>query len=164
MLGRMQREIEAAAPTRPLMSVRTMSDVLKQAMWVPRTGAALLMLFGTMAVIRAVGGCYSVTAFLVTQRQREIGIRVALGATPANILFPVVRRTFIPTLVGMGLGLAVSYFGARLVGSLLIGVTPTDAKSFGSAVVVLAVAAGAASLLPALSAIRLDPATVLRRD
>src|SRR5260370_7044058 len=130
MLGRMQREIEAAAPTRPLMSVRTMSDVLKQAMWVPRTGAALLMLFGTMALILAVVGTYSVTAFLGTQRQREIGIRVALGAPPANILFPVVRRTFIPTLVGMGLGLAVSYFGARPVGSPLIGRTPTDPTRF----------------------------------
>jgi predicted permease len=164
MLGTIQREIQAADPNLPLVKARTMSDVLKQAMWVPRTGAALLMLFGTMALILAVVGTYSVTAFLVTQRQREIGIRVALGATPANILFPVVRRTFMPTLVGMGLGLAVSYFGARLVGSLLIGVTPTDAKSFGSAVVVLAVAAGAASLLPALSAMRLDPARVLRRD
>jgi putative ABC transport system permease protein len=164
MLGTIQREIQEADPNLPLIKVRAMSDVLTQAMWVPRTGAALLMLFGAMALILGVVGTYGVTAFFATQRQREMGIRVALGATPANILFLVTRRTLIPTLAGMGLGLAASYFGARLVGSLLIGVAPTDAKSFGSAVVVLAAAAGAASLLPALSAMRLDPARMLRRD
>ena len=164
MLGTIQREIQAADPNLPLINVRTMSDVLTQAMWVPRTGAALLTLFGAMALILAVVGTYGVTAFFVTQRRREVGIRVALGATPANILFRVMLRTFIPTLVGMGLGLAASYFGARLVGSLLIGVAPNDAKSFGSAVAVLATAAGAASLLPALSAMRLDSARVLRLD
>src|SRR5260370_40466279 len=112
MLGTIQREIQAADPNLPLVNVRTMSDVLTQAMWVPRTGAALLTLFGAMALILAVVGTYGVTAFFVTQRRREIGVRVALGATPANILFRVMRQTFIPTLVGVGLGLAASYFGA----------------------------------------------------
>src|SRR5260370_13335031 len=130
MLGTIQREIQAADPNLPLVNVRTMSDVLTQAMGVPRTGAALLTLFGAMALILAVVGTYGVTAFFVTQRRREIGVRVALGATPANILFRVMRQTFIPTLVGVGLGLAASYFGARLCGSLLIGLAPTHVTSF----------------------------------
>jgi predicted permease len=164
MLPTIQREIQAADPKLPLIKVRTMADVLTQAMWVPRTGAALLMLFGVIALLLAVVGIYGVTAFFVAQRRYEIGIRVALGATSSDILLPIMRRTFTPTLVGVALGLAASYFGARFVGSLLIGVAPTDAQSFVSAVVVLAAAAATASLLPALAAMRLDPARVLRRD
>jgi hypothetical protein len=164
MLDAIQREVQAADPNLPLINARTMSDVMTQAMWVPRTGAALLVLFGAMALVLAAVGTYGVTRVFVTQRRREIGIRVALGATPANILSRVMLQTFMPALAGVGLGIAAAYSGARLVGSLLIGVAPTDAKSFGSAVVVLAAAAGAASLLPALSAMRLDPARLLRLD
>ena len=164
MLGAIKREVQAADPNLPLINVRTMSDVLTQAMWVPRTGAALLVLFGAMALVLAAVGTYGVTRVFVTLRRREIGIRLALGATPANILSRVMLRTFMPALAGVGLGLAAAYLGARLVGSLLIGVAPTDATSFGSAVMVLAAAAGAASLLPALSAMRLDPARLLRLD
>ncbi len=164
MLGTIRREIQAVDPNLPLVNVRTMSDVLTQAMWVPRAGAALLLLFGAMALILATVGTYGVTSFFVTQRQHEIGIRMALGATPVNILSRVMRRTFLPALAGAGVGLGAAFLGARLVESLLIAVPPTDAKSFGSAVVVLAAAAAAASLLPALSAMRFDPARLLRLD
>ena len=164
ILGEIKREVQAADPNLPLINVRTMSEVMTQAMWVPRTGAALLVLFGAMALVLAAVGTYGVTRVFVALRRREIGIRVALGATPANILSRVMLRTFMPALAGVGLGLAAAYLGAQLVGSLLFGVAPTDATSFGSAVVVLALAAGAASLLPALSAMRLDPARLLRLD
>ena len=164
LLDAIQKEVQAADPDLPLTHVRTMSDVMTQAMWVPRTGAALLALFGAMALVLAAVGTYGVTRVFVARRRREIGIRVALGATPAKILSRVMLQTFMPALTGVGLGLAVAYFGARLIGSLLIGVAPTDVKSFGGAVVVLAAAAGAASLLPALSAMKLDPARLLRLD
>ena len=164
LLPTIQREIQAADPNLPLLKVRTMSEVLTQSMWVPRTGAALLMLFGVVALILAAVGTYGVSAFFVSQRRREIGIRVALGATPANILMPIARRTFTPTVVGVVLGLVASYLGARFVASLLIGVAPTDTRTFALAVVVLTAAAAAASVLPALSALRREPARILRQD
>jgi predicted permease len=164
LLPAIQTEIQGADPNLPLIKARTMSDVLRDAMWVPRTGAALLLAFGSTALGLAVIGIYGVTAFFVRQRQREIGIRLALGATEANILFVVVRRILAPTAVGLVLGLVASYLGGRLVASLLIGVGPTDPKSFAAAVVVLSTAAGTASVLPALAAMRMDPAPVLRRE
>jgi ABC-type antimicrobial peptide transport system permease subunit len=164
MLQTIQKEVQAADPNLPLINARTMTDVLSAAMWVPRAGAALLLLFGSIALSLAVIGIYGVTAFFVRQRRREIGIRLALGATGANIVWLVVRRTFAPTVVGLGLGLAASYFGGRLVASLLIGVGATDPTSFATAVVVLAVAVGAASLLPAVVALRVAPAPILRRE
>ena len=159
-----QREIQAADPNLPLIAARTMSDVVAQAMWVPRTGAALLALFGAMALILAATGIYGVTAFFVTQRRREIGIRLAMGAPATTILRSVVSRTFVPTAVGIAIGLAASYAGARLVGGLLIGVSPTDARSFVSAVVALSAVATAAAMVPALAIMRQDPARVLGRE
>jgi putative ABC transport system permease protein len=164
MLQTIQKEVHAADPNLPLINARTMTDVLNAAMWVPRTGAALLLLFGSIALSLAVIGIYGVTAFVVRQRRREIGIRVALGATAGNILWLVVRRTFTPTVVGLLLGLAASYFGGRLVASLLIGVGPADPTSYATAVVVLVAAAGAASLLPAIVALRVAPAPILRLE
>jgi predicted permease len=164
LLPAIQAEIQASDPNLPLIKARTMSDVLRDAMWVPRTGAALLLAFGSIALSLAVIGIYGVTAFFLRQRRREIGIRLALGATAANILFMVVRRILAPTAIGLVLGLVASYLGGRLVASLLIGVGPTDPKSFATAVVVLAVAAAAACVLPAFAAMRMDPALVLRRE
>jgi putative ABC transport system permease protein len=164
MLQTIQKEIQAVDSNLPLINARTMSDVLNDAMWVPRTGAALLLMFGSIGLSLAVIGIYGVTAFFVRQRRREIGIRLALGATTANIVWLVVRRGLAPTMAGLVFGLAASFFGARLVASLLIGVSPRDPTSFATAVLVLAAAAGAASVLPALVAMRVDPAPILRRE
>lgn len=164
MLQTIQREIQAVDPNLPLINVRTMSDVLDAAMWVPRTGAALLLLFGAIALSLAVVGIYGVTAFFVRQRRREIGIRLALGASAANVVWLLVRRTLAPTVVGFLLGLAASSVGGRLVASLLIGVSPTDPKSFATAVLALAAAAGAASVLPAVAAMRVDIVPILRQE
>jgi putative ABC transport system permease protein len=164
MLQTIQKEIQAVDPNLPVINARTMSDVLSGAMWVPRTGAALLLVFGSIALSLAVIGIYGVTAFFVRQRRREIGIRLALGATTANIVWLVVRRGFAPTVVGLALGIGASFFGGRHVASLLIGVGPRDPTSFATAVVVLAAAAGAASILPAVVAMRVDPAPILRRE
>jgi predicted permease len=164
MLATIQREIQAADPNLPLIKARTMSDVLDAAMWVPRTGAALLLLFGAIALSLAVVGIYGVTAFFVRQRRREIGIRLALGASMARITWLVVRRTMVPTLVGFVLGLIASSVGGQLFGSLLIGINPTDPRSFAIALATLAAAAAAASVVPAFAAMRLDLIPILRRE
>jgi predicted permease len=164
MLPTIQREIQETDPNLPLINARSMSDVLRTAMWVPRTGAALLLLFGSIALSLAVIGIYGVTAFFVRQRRREIGIRLALGATTADIVSLVMGRAFTPTLAGLVLGLVASWFGRQLVTGLLIGVTPTDPTSFVTAIAVLVAAACAASLLPAIVATRVHPAPTLRQE
>ena len=164
LLPAIQAEIQAADPNLPVITARTMSDVVRDAMWVPRTGAALLLAFGFIALSLAVIGIYGVTAFFLRQRRREIGIRLALGATAADILSMVVRRILAPTAIGLAVGLVASYLGGRLVASLLIGIGPADPRSFAAAGVVLAAAAAAACALPVVAAIRMDPAPVLRRE
>ena len=156
--------IHAADPSLPLVNVRTMSDVLSGAMWAPRTGSALLALFGAMALILAVVGTYGITAFLVRQRQREIGIRLALGSRRASVLVSVMRWTLLPALAGIACGITVVLIGGKQIAGLLIGVAASDPLSFGAATGLFSVAAAAASLVPALAAARLEPARVLRRD
>src|SRR5262249_53751647 len=100
----------------------------------------------------------------VRQRQREIGIRLALGARRTNVLLSVMRWTLLPALAGIGCGVAVVLLGGRFIATLLIGVAPADFMSFAVATGLFSVAAAAASLLPAVAAARLEPARVLRRD
>jgi predicted permease len=164
LLPAIERQIHAADPSLPLVDARTMSDVLTGAMWAPRTGSALLAMFGAIALILAVVGNYGITAFLVRQRQREIGIRLALGARRTNVLLSVVRWTLLPALIGIACGIAAVLLGGRLIAALLIGVTPGDPLSFVVATGLFSAAAAAASLLPAVGAARLEPARVLRRD
>jgi predicted permease len=159
-----EQGIRAVDPNLPLLSVRTMSEVMEKAMWVPRTGSALLMLFGAMSLTLAAIGIYGVTAFFVRQQVRDIAIRTALGASRFAILVPLMRWTFAPTLAGIALGLIVATLIGRLLGNFLIGIAPTDIASFASASSILGLVAAAASVLPALGATRLDPSSVLRGD
>jgi predicted permease len=163
-LPAIEKKIHAADPSLPLVNARTMSEVLTGSMSAPRTGSALLVVFGAIALILAVVGTYGITAFLVRQRQREIGIRLALGARRANLLLSVMRWTLVPALAGIGCGVAAVLLGGRFIATLLIGVAPGDPLSFAVATGLFAVAAAAASLLPAFGASRLEPARVLRRD
>ena len=102
LLSAIEQGIRAVDPNLPLLSIRTMSDVMEKAMWVPRTGSALLMLFGAMSLTLAAIGIYGVTAFFVRQQLREIAIRTALGASRLAILVPLMRWTFAPTLSALG--------------------------------------------------------------
>ena len=163
-LPAIERQIHAADPSLPLVNARTMSEVLTGAMWAPRAGSALLAVFGAIALILAVVGTYGITAFLVRQRQREIGIRLALGATRTNVLLSVMRWTLFPALGGIACGIVAVWISGRLIATLLIGVAPRDPLSFAVATGLFSVAAAVASLLPAVGAARLEPARVLRRD
>jgi hypothetical protein len=163
-LPAIERQIRAADPSLPLIDARTMSEVLAGAMWAPRTGSALLAVFGAIALILAVVGTYGIMAFLVRQRQREIGIRLALGARRTNVLLSVARWTLLPALAGIACGIAAVLLGGRLLATLLIGVAPGDPLSFAVATGLFSLAAAAASLLPAVGAVRVEPARVLRRD
>jgi putative ABC transport system permease protein len=109
-------------------------------------------------------GIYGVMAYSVSQRTRELGIRMALGASRADVLRLVVVQAARLTLVGVVTGLAASIAASRLIASLLYGVSPTDIVTFVAVPVLLAASALAASYLPALRATRIDPMVALRYE
>ena len=123
----------------------------------------LLAVFGLLAVTLTTIGVYGVTAYSVTQRRREIGIRMALGAAHADVLRMVMRHGLKLTVLGVAAGLAAAFGVTRLIASLLY-VSPTDGVTFAAISVLLAAVAMLASLLPARRATRVDPLVALRQE
>jgi ABC-type antimicrobial peptide transport system permease subunit len=107
---------------------------------------------------------YGVIAFTASQRRREIGLRMALGASSRSVMTLIMRDGLLLTAVGVGLGVGVALVGGIALRSLLIGIGPADPVSFGGAVLVLLLVGAAASYVPARSAVRVDPSTALRSE
>ena len=120
--------------------------------------------FGLLALVLAAVGIYGVTAYTTRQRTHEIGIRMALGAGKQDVLRLLLGQGLRLTLVGVGLGLAVSFALTRYLGTLLLGVTSTDALTFSSVVILLCAVALLACFIPALRAMRLHPMVALRNQ
>jgi predicted permease len=146
----------------PVFQVRTLKDVYDKS--IARTSFALVMLAiaGAMALLLGVVGIYGVIAYAVSQRTREIGIRMALGAPAAGLQRMFVRHGLILAGVGAGLGLAAAAGLTRLVGSLLFGVRALDPMTYAAVAVLLIAAAALASYLPARRATAVDPMEALR--
>jgi putative ABC transport system permease protein len=155
------REIDPALPVR---DVRTMEQVLGTALAPARWSSALLLTFAGVALVIAVLGVFGVLSFVVTQRTRELGIRIALGATPARVRWLVVARGLALTLSGLLLGGVGAVWLTRFMGALLYGVTATDAMTYAGVAAVLVVASVLASYLPARRATRVDPILALRAE
>ena len=151
-------------PNLPLFDVRTVEEHRSMAALVPRIGGTVLGVFGGLALLLAVTGLYSVVAGAVTLRTREIGVRVALGATRGSIVRLVVQQGVRLTAAGIAIGAALSAAAAFALRSQLMGVAPIDPLSFGATTVLLGGVALLACLVPALRAARLDPVRALRRD
>jgi ABC-type antimicrobial peptide transport system permease subunit len=124
----------------------------------------MLAVLGVVALVLAATGLYSVTAYSVAQRTREIGLRMALGARPTDVLVLVVRRGMRLTLAGVAIGVAVALAVTRLAASLLVHVSATDPLVFIAASLFLAAVALAANYLPARRATRIDPIQALRSE
>jgi ABC-type antimicrobial peptide transport system permease subunit len=124
----------------------------------------LLTIFAGIAIALASIGLYGVMSYLVSQRTREMGIRMALGAQRRDVLQLVIRRGMLLTMVGLGLGLAGSFGLTRLISSLLFGVSATDIGTFGAVSSLLFVIALLACWLPARRASRVDPIVALRAE
>jgi putative ABC transport system permease protein len=151
-------------PELPMYDVRSMAEHLRRglAFIFLHIGAALALAFGLLGLAEAVVGLYGVVSYSVAQRTREIGIRVALGARPADVVRDIVRQGLALTIAGLATGGVLAYVVTRPLGSLLIGVGPTDAVSYTLAALSLGGCALIASLVPAWRAARLAPVAALR--
>jgi predicted permease len=149
-------------PDLPVGRVSTMDAIARDSTGSRRFPMMLLGAFGIVALALAVVGVYGVVSYLVAQRTREIGIRVALGARRAQVLRLVVTGAMRPVAAGLVLGAAGAFFASRLLGTLLFGVSPGDPGVIAGIAALLAVAAVAASLVPGARATRVDPITVLK--
>ena len=124
----------------------------------------VLLTFAAIAVALSVIGVYGVLAYLVGQRRREIGLRLAIGASPADVVWLFVREGAVLTLVGLGAGLAGALAAGRWISTLLFGVTPADPVTLAIVVCALAGAAACATYVPARRAAGVDPSEALRAE
>ncbi|HEY3939951.1 MAG TPA: ABC transporter permease [Bryobacteraceae bacterium] len=148
----------------PVVDVLTMDDYMELEVRARRQQMLVLAVFAALAVFLAALGIYGVLAYSVTQRRREIGVRMALGADGKSVVGMVLRHGFRVTLLGITTGIAVAFAGTRWMASLLFGVRPQDPLTFGSVAAVLAFVALFACLGPALGAARVDPVRVLHEE
>jgi putative ABC transport system permease protein len=160
----MRRAVKDVDPTLTLWDVRTMDALLGAPLAEPRFSAFLLTAFGAVALILAAVGLYGVMASAVREQTREIGIRIAVGATPANIRRAVVRQALAIAAAGSCAGLAASLATTRVLRTLLFNVSPADPATLASVCVLLLIIAALAAYLPAYRATRVDPVHALRAD
>jgi predicted permease len=151
-------------PLQPITAIFTFDDSLNRALARPRLLAVLLLALSGVGLVLGVVGIYGMLAFLVQQRRRDIGVRLALGARPADVRNLFVRQGLAMAVLGVALGLAAATALTRLMTDVLYGVGPYDPATLGAVALTMLVAATLASWVPAARAARLDPVTTLRAD
>ena len=159
-----RRAVAGLDPSLALYDVTTMENVVGDTRAATRFYTTLLSIFSGVALLLAAIGLYGVVAYTASQRTREIGIRIALGAEADDVTGMVIRQGVRPALLGIAVGLVASWFGARMLGSLLFGVTWQDPVTLVGVVGMLLVVTGLATLLPARRAARIHPSSALRAD
>jgi predicted permease len=164
LVAAVQRELRALDPNLPIFRIGTLAAQLSNSLMPQRLAAALVTAFGAIALLLAAIGLYGVMAYTVSQRTREIGIRMALGAQARDVLRLVVRQGMFIALFGVLLGLAAALALTRLMTSLLFGVSATDPLTFGVIALLLALVALLACYIPARRATQVDPLTALRYE
>jgi putative ABC transport system permease protein len=148
----------------PVYDAFTLESMVDRALGQPRFYVLLLTIFAALAVVLAVVGIYGVIAYTVQQRTREIGIRIALGASRERVVAMVVRRGLMLALAGITLGSAAAYAVSRVLQSLLYGVGARDPITFIAVAALLGVVAVLASWVPARRAARVDPLAAMRAE
>jgi len=158
------KAIHETGPDLPVVDVMSMSDVIAQSVSPQRFNMLLLASFAGLALILAAVGIYSVLSYTVRRRVREIGIRVALGASNNDVIRMVLTDGLKPTLLGVALGLAAALALSRVIASLIFGVRATDPLTFAAVALLLLVVGIFATIIPAYRATRIEPARILREE
>ena len=159
-----QREIRSLDPNQPLSDVRTMDQVMSE--WVSRSrfNTLLLGLFAGLATLLSAVGIFGVMNYSVALRTRELGLRLAIGAQPRQVLLLVLRQGLLLTVFGVLLGLAAAFALTRLLSGLLFGVEAVDVTTFTTISFLLVIVSLLACYLPARRAMRIDPLQALRYE
>jgi len=144
--------------------MKPMEQIMDESLWQPRLWGVLLLVFAALALALAAIGIYGVMSYMVSQRTREIGIRMALGAERSEVLGMVIRRGLGLVSAGSAAGLAAALLLSRLIQTMLFGVSATDPLTFVAVPLFLAMVALAACYLPARRVLGLDPAQSLRQE
>jgi predicted permease len=164
LLADMRRELLALEPTLVFMGNSTMEQNVGTSLMPARVGAMLAIAFGGLGTLLAAIGLYGVIAFSVARRTREIGVRMAIGANPRDVLAMVMRQGFSIVLIGLIAGSLLAAGAASALRGVLYGITPFDPIAWGLAMTAMIAAAGFANLIPARRAMRVDPMTALRTE
>jgi putative ABC transport system permease protein len=156
--------VQSVDPDQPVFRVRTMDEILAQARWPYRVFGSMFTIFALIALALSAVGIYAVTAYSVTQRRQEIGVRMALGARPRQVWWLILRRGLVQLAIGLTLGLALAWPASRVLQSLIVQIPAHDPVTFSVTIAVLILITMAACLIPARRATRLDPLTALRTE
>ena len=164
LVGAIRSEVQAIDRRVPLFAVKTMAEHKTYALWAPDMAASFSLAFGVLAILLSAVGLYSVMAYVVSQRTREVGIRMALGANRVHVLKMITRQGMQLAAVGVGIGLLLALALAQVLSSLLIGVSGYDLPTFIVVPVLLVAVALLACYLPARRATKVDPLVALRYE
>jgi ABC-type antimicrobial peptide transport system permease subunit len=164
LLPAVREIVRAADPEQPISDVRTMEDVLAGETATRRAQLHILVTLAGIALLLSGIGVYGLLAYMVSQRSREIGIRMALGGAPAGVARMIVRQGMTLALLGLVPGVAAAYLAARAMRALLFGVPPADPATLLISVGLVLVMTLAGSFLPALRAVRVNPMLALRTE
>jgi ABC-type antimicrobial peptide transport system permease subunit len=151
-------------PNLALYDVRSQTDQINQTLFQERLFARLTGFFGILAGLLGCIGVYGIMAFATAGRTREIGIRIALGASRPEILSMVLRETFVLVAAGIAAGIAVALEASRVISALLYGLKPTDPLTLAGAALLMFAAAAVAGYVPARRAAKVDPMVALRYE
>ncbi len=164
MLAEIRNELRAIDPDVRIGNLRTMSDVVAEALLTQRIGALLLVTAGGLGLFLSMMGLYGVIAYLVSQRTREMGVRMALGASTGGIIRMVLGQGLTLAAIGVVIGVAAAVGVTRFLESVLFGVEPTDPLVFSLAATGVIAGSLLAMYMPARRAASVDPATTLREE
>jgi putative ABC transport system permease protein len=164
LAGAVKSRIWKVDPMIPATKVRMMSEVTAEANSARRFNMLLLSIFAGVALLLSAVGIYGVISYAVTQRTHEIGVRVALGARPRDVMKLVLGQGMVLASIGAGIGLAAAFASTRLMSTLLFGVGATDPMTFGVIALLLMAVALLACYIPARRATKVDPMTALRYE